>query len=120
MSRCEGKPEYTQYTVAWSSQPDPRSASVVEDIGISFAARGGGTHGEFRLMFYNFKGQYKPRLHVQVQVFMDGYKAFMDDRVQNSIKRIRRMTKPTPEKVIEALEGNGITASVYHMRGLRH
>lgn len=112
MSRSPGTPTYTQHTVAWPklSLADSK-LGVYEEIIVSFDGKDG---GEFNLSFYNFGNGH---LAVQAQVFMDGYRQFQDERIQNVMKSLVRIKQQTPERVIALLEANGVIASSYHLRG---
>jgi len=128
MSKCKGTPTYTQHTVAWPSLTLPDR--VMEDMGISFDAKGGGTHGEFFFRWYNLgnnpslwgggdRGEpYYPNGALRVECFTDGLTAMMDDRVQAVLDNLRKHNRnPTPAKLIQILEANGISASEHHKRG---
>lgn len=139
----KGTPEYTQATVAWDHKKDrvdPTDITVVEDIGISFAAKDGSTYGEFRILWHDFERREKddmisffprsPRDNdpsVELQVYQDGLGAFLDPRIQRVVQRIKRASRfdskrwrtvaPSPAKVIQFLEDEGVRPSKYQRRG---
>jgi hypothetical protein len=129
-----GIPVYTQYSVAWPSQVNTFGRNVIEEVGVTFNAKGGGTHGEFKFAFYDlgsqrrndaYGGLYHKNEHyfaLQVCAFTDGLGALLDPRMLRVLEALRRTDRQdkdvTPEKLIEMLEGVGIGPSVYHLRGV--
>jgi hypothetical protein len=120
-----GIPTYTQYTVAFPTLPF--RDSVIEEIGVSFDAKGGGTHGEFTFRWYDFGGMhpYDKRDHraLRVEAFTDGgISAMLDDRLLSILRRLSRRRRDipevTPDTLVQMLEEVGVRASVHQLRGL--
>ncbi len=130
----KGLPTYTQHSVAWPQ--NPRSPRVLDDIHISFVAKGGGTYGEFTFEWIELmrntslwpgsdhkeRDPRYPHGALRIKVFTDGLPAFLDDRVQRVVKALKRLPEDrrnvSPEKLIVMLEAGGIRPSQHHLLGL--
>lgn len=126
--RYKGIPTYTRHSVAWPDQPlHSESPSVYDEIGVSFDAKGGGTHGEFRFTLHRFglmnlerrRRRGDDESHVAVHCFSDGLAALADERVQTVLAALRRRVGQSvdAEALEELLRKNGIRPSVYHLQG---
>ena len=132
----KGTPVYTQRSVAWPRNP-ARHDSELDDIGVSFDAKGGGTHGEFRFSWveftqpksiWDYKGDGPKVRHpayphgaLKIEVFSDAFGAILDDRIIDMLRVIARMQEKrrdmSPEKLIAMLEAAGVKPSQHHLRG---
>lgn len=128
----KGIPTYTQHSVAWPN--NPKRDRVVDDVHVSFFAKGGGTHGEFTFEWVEFLRQRWdgrsnserdlrfPYGALRVKVFTDGLPAFLDQRIQSVLLRLSRLDEDSrdvsPKTLIEMLEDEGVRPSWYHLQGL--
>lgn len=120
----KGTPRYTQHTVAWPRLPI-HEPNCVEELGVSFDAKGGGTHGEFMFRWYRFSSySYRDRTpSLRAEVFSDGLGAFLDPRIQRVVGVLQRrhaagQPDATPDFLIALLESEGVKPSDYHKAGL--
>jgi hypothetical protein len=128
MARFRGIPVYTQHSVAFPMLTLP--SPIVEELNVSFQAKGGGTHGEFTFewaslgsrSFGRFGRETEPVVAIRVKAFSDGFGAMLDDRIVEVLTKLKRMREKdrdvAPEKLIEMLEAVGVRRSIYHMRGM--
>lgn len=128
----KGIPTYTQHSVAWPTQA--LCDRALDEVGISFEAKGGGTHGEFRFVWVDLdSGQAHdswlppapvryPNGALQIQAFADGFSALLDSRIVGVLDYLKRLPDRnrdiTPARLIELLERAGVRASTHHLRGL--
>jgi hypothetical protein len=117
-----GIPTYTQYTVAFPTLV-MHERDVVEEINVSFNAKGGGTHGEFRFVWYEFhRANGSPERALRVEAFTDGMAAMLDERLLSILRTLanRKVSLPeiTPTQLIEKLEEVGVRPSTYQLQGL--
>lgn len=130
----KGTPHYTQHSVAWPLNPRP--PRVLDDIHVSFDAKGGGTWGEFSFEWIElmrstslWPGSSRqepdpayPHGALRIEVFSDGLPAFLDDRIQRVVVALRKLPEKkrdvSPERLIQILEGQGVGPSQHHLRGL--
>lgn len=118
MGKQKGTPVYTQHTVAWPELP--LRERMLDEVGVSFEAKGGGTYAslDFRwhkLSTYEFGA-------LRVECFSDGFGALLDPRIVSVIESLKRMRMDdrdvSPAKLIELLEAQGVTPSLYHLKGM--
>jgi hypothetical protein len=116
----QGIPTYTQHTVAFPTLP--LREHVVDDVSVSFAAKGGGTHGEFTVEWVGLSS-FGPHGAFRVKAFGDGLGALLDPRILGLMEALRKMddeeqNEVSPARFIEMLEAAGVRPSIYHLRGL--
>jgi len=115
-----GIPTYTQHTVAWGNRV-PLQHGVNDEIGVSFDAFGGGTHGEFRFVWRELGAKYQPNGALQVQCFSDGLGAMLDERLLSLLRKVARLRQRdrdlSPARLVELLEQAGVRPSEPHLRG---
>lgn len=120
----KGTPEYTRWSVAFPRARERFDHGVIEQIGVSFAARGGGTHGEFTISVHKFDNSFSPA--PQFEVFADGMGAFLDARTQRAVKRMVRKCEHTlpgghkrgisVDEIVDILNEEGFRPSRYDRR----
>lgn len=125
--KAKGKPQYTQYSVAF---PTSLVGNEHERIGVEFNARGGGCYGSgVTFTWHRFESGNK--LGLEVSGWGDGLFNLTDDRIQRVLAKLTKAQRArdrkspwgystaeaTPAEVIAALEAEGITASKYHLEG---
>jgi hypothetical protein len=119
-----GIPTYTQYTVAFPTLP--MRDGMIEEVNVSFDAKGGGTHGEFSFRWFDFDKLHprdkEDRRALCVRAFTDGISAMLDERLLAILRRLARRKRDipevTPDTLIQMLEEVGVRASKYHLNGL--
>jgi hypothetical protein len=115
--RQKGIPTYTRYSVAFPDSPLGRG--VKDSLSVSFAARGGGTHGEFSIDLHDLGSNGDG---IAIRCFTDGLTSLLDERVLDILQTLRVMEAadrvPTFDGVQSMLDAAGFVPSEYHLRGL--
>ena len=115
-----GLPTYTVLSVAFPTSI--REPHIVDEINVSFNAKGGGTHGEFGFRWYMFNSTSRPTLAMEVHAFTDGMAAMLDNRIVPILEALARRKDSLPEVSVDwmvgKLEEAGVKPSTYQLRGL--